>query len=190
MHDVLVFFFFFFFFYFFFSWKCFRKKKNTNVLWFQKCYSKALSEKYIIHRCYDIIHCFHREKDNTIFQIGNTILAKSNEKVPSSMQKLRRFRSCACAKYHPDFCSPLEHSIASNDSVWGERMPRSDCANMQADMGLRCPHMPEDTFLYDMTLLLRSLCTSPKNRSFYTTVILTCRRNKYKQDISSKPNLI
>ena len=25
-------------------------------------------------------------------------------------------------------------------------MPRSDCADAQADLGFCCPHMPEDTF--------------------------------------------
>ena len=30
----------------------------------------------------------------------------------------------------------------------GQWRPWSDCAIMQTDMGLRCPHMPEDTFLH------------------------------------------
>ena len=33
----------------------------------------------------------------------------------------------------------------SNNSVSWQRMPWSDCADAQAGLGLRCPHMPEDT---------------------------------------------
>ena len=35
--------------------------------------------------------------------------------------------------------------IVPNDSVSGQRRPWSDCADAQAVLGLRCPHMPEDT---------------------------------------------
>ena len=44
----------------------------------------------------------------------------------------------------PDICSPL------NTSVYGQRRPRSDCADAQSDLGLRCPHIPEDTFWHDV----------------------------------------
>ena len=37
-------------------------------------------------------------------------------------------------------------SVVSNDSVRVQRRPGSDCADAQADLGLRCPQMPEDTF--------------------------------------------
>ena len=62
-------------------------------------------------------------------------------------------RTCAkCALTqsldHPGICLPLKHSIVSNDSVCGQRMPWSDYADAQADLGLRCPHMPEETFLH------------------------------------------
>ena len=60
---------------------------------------------------------------------------------------MRSFRSSyACAKFHPDLCSPFVHSVVSNDSVIGHRRPCSDCVNALAYLGLRCPHMPEDTF--------------------------------------------
>ena len=42
--------------------------------------------------------------------------------------------------------SPLIHSMVSNNSVSGQWRPWSDCADAQADLGLRCPHMPEDVF--------------------------------------------
>ena len=61
--------------------------------------------------------------------------------------KLCRFRSSyACAKNYPYLCSPFMHSAVSNESVSGQWMFLSDCADAQADLGLHCPHMPEDTF--------------------------------------------
>ena len=44
---------------------------------------------------------------------------------------------------------PLKYSMLSNDSVCGQRRPISDCADAQSDLGLRCPHMPEDMFSHD-----------------------------------------
>ena len=73
--------------------------------------------------------------------------ALPSENVPSNMHKMRRFKSfCACLKYDPGHCSSFIHSVVSNDSVSGQRMPGSDCALAQSDPGLRCPHMPEDRF--------------------------------------------
>ena len=39
------------------------------------------------------------------------------------------------------FIYSLIHSAVSNDSVSGQRRPRSDCADAQSDLGLLCPHM-------------------------------------------------
>ena len=50
------------------------------------------------------------------------------------------------AKSHQSICSPFIHSVVSNDSVSGHWRPWSDCMNAQADLGPRCPHMPEETF--------------------------------------------
>ena len=67
--------------------------------------------------------------------------------VHSNMLKMCRFRSsCACAKYHPGLHSLIIHSVVSSDSVSGLWRPWTDCANAQADLGLRCPHVPEDKF--------------------------------------------
>ena len=52
--------------------------------------------------------------------------------------------SCTCAKSHPGICSPWKHSTLSNDSVCGHRRPFKECADTQADLGFRCPHMLED----------------------------------------------
>ena len=55
----------------------------------------------------------------------------------------RRFTSsCACARSHSGLCSPLILSIVPNNCVSGQQRPWSDCADAQADLGLRCPHMP------------------------------------------------
>ena len=54
--------------------------------------------------------------------------------------------SRACAKSHPGICSPAIHSVVSSESVGGQRIPRSDCADAQADLGLRSPHLLEDIF--------------------------------------------
>ena len=59
--------------------------------------------------------------------------------------------SCACVKLHPGLCSTFKHSVVPNDSVSGQWRPWSDCANVQSDLGLRCPHMPADTFSHDST---------------------------------------
>ena len=75
------------------------------------------------------------------------IWTASSEKVLSSMRKICGFTSpCACAKYHPGIRSPFIRSIVSNDSVRGQRRPWSDCADAQADLGLRCTHICKDTF--------------------------------------------
>ena len=42
------------------------------------------------------------------------------------------------------------HSIVSNDSGSEQRTSRSNCAEAQADLGLRCPHMPDDMFSHDV----------------------------------------
>ena len=82
-----------------------------------------------------------------VFNIN--IRVASSENVLSSMRKICVFTSsCIIAKYNPGLCSPLKHSIVPSNSVCGQRRPCSDCVDAQADLGLRCPHMPEDTFSY------------------------------------------
>ena len=70
------------------------------------------------------------------------------------MRKMHRIiSSCACAKYHPGLCYPFIHFVISKDSVNGQWRPWSDCADAQADLGLRCPHMPEYTFLHGAAIM-------------------------------------
>ena len=69
------------------------------------------------------------------------------KKVPSNTCKMSRSRSFgACAKYHPGLCSPVIHSVVWKTSVRGHGRPWSDCADAQADLDLRCPHIPDDMF--------------------------------------------
>ena len=78
------------------------------------------------------------------FLIARIKWASSNEKVPSNMRKMRRYRSFgARARYLASFYCPSTDSAVSNDSVSGHW---SFCANPQADLGPRCRHMPEDLF--------------------------------------------
>ena len=57
-------------------------------------------------------------------------------------------------KVSAGICSPLIHSVVSNDSGSGQWRPWSDCADAQADLGLRCPHMPEDMFSHGTVRLI------------------------------------
>ena len=78
-----------------------------------------------------------------------------SENVPSNTRKMRRLgSSCPCAKYHPGLCSPFMHSVVSNDSVSGQERPWSACADAQADLGLCCPHMPEEYFCMGRPILI------------------------------------
>ena len=79
------------------------------------------------------------------------ILAMSCEKVPSSVPKMCGFTSsCTCTKFHLDYCSSLKHSIVYNDSVCGQWRPWSDCTDVQADLGLHCPHKPDNMLLHEV----------------------------------------
>ena len=63
-----------------------------------------------------------------------------------------RFRSsCACARYHTALCSV--HKLWVSNCVSGQWRPWSGCAIEQADLGLRCPHMPETHFRITKTYL-------------------------------------
>ena len=76
----------------------------------------------------------------------------SGGNVPSNMHQMRIFRSSrACAKYHS---SPVIHFVVSNDYISEQWRPWSDCANAQADLGLRCSHMPEDMFSHDTVQMM------------------------------------
>ena len=45
--------------------------------------------------------------------------------------------SSACTNYPTGLCFPFIHSVLSNDSVSGQRRSWSDCAEAQADLGVR-----------------------------------------------------
>ena len=82
-----------------------------------------------------------------------------SENVPSNMRKMHRFwvhpthaqnviRASAFHWY-------MIHSMVFNDSASGQRRPWSDCADAQADLGLRCSHMPEDTLSHGAVHVLK-----------------------------------
>ena len=74
-------------------------------------------------------------------------LSHNVRKLTSDTSAQWRFRSsCACTKYHLDLWSPVIHSVVASGFVSRQWSPWSDCADAQADLGLRCTHMPEDTF--------------------------------------------
>ena len=84
----------------------------------------------------DAVH--HSAKWITAGGVGGDILAASSEKVPSSMRKMRRFRSsCACTKYYPGHCSTSIRYVESNDSVSAQwmryRMVRPQCFTVRWD---------------------------------------------------------
>ena len=45
-------------------------------------------------------------------------------------------------------CSPFIYSVVSIESVSRQWRPWSDCTGVQADLGLRCLHMPKNTFFF------------------------------------------
>ena len=70
--------------------------------------------------------------------------APSEKYLSSSMRKMCRFTSfCACARSRSCISSLLIHSLVFNVSVSRQCIPSSDCVDALADLGLRCPHMPE-----------------------------------------------
>ena len=96
-------------------------------------------------------------------------------------------RACAdCAHSHPPAHAQsllrafaLRWTIVSNDSICGQRRRWSDCADAQADLGLRCPHMPEDTAhmsaCFTLRIFVRNLFGSKSAfclslRTFYTII--------------------
>ena len=87
--------------------------------------------------------------------------ATTGEKVSSNMPKMYRFRlSCTYAKYHTGLFSPFIHSVVFNDSFRGQWRPWSDCMDLQADLGLHCPHIPKDTFSHDTAQIRISKTTT------------------------------
>ena len=75
--------------------------------------------------------------------MGRATWAASSETVPSNKRKMRRFRFCACANYLSGHTFLYLMVLVSIQ--W---RPGSDCADLMADLGIRCPHMPENTFSY------------------------------------------
>ena len=101
------------------------------------------------------------------------------------------------AHAYSDICSPLMHSIVSNDYISGQWRPWSDCADARSDLGLRCPHMLEDTFshgaahktLYrrrcNVLSTLRARGVNGQWRSDRSFVVQIWPKNQFKRCISN-----
>ena len=77
----------------------------------------------------------------------NISIRPCQAKTCPSMWKMRRFSSSyACAEYHLCIWSPFMQIVLSYDSVSGQWRLWLDCVESQANLGLRCSHMTEDTF--------------------------------------------
>ena len=74
------------------------------------------------------------------------IWTASSETVPSNMRKLRIQIILRMREDHPGLCFSFVHSVISINYVSGQGRPWSDFADAPADLGLRCPHLPKDTF--------------------------------------------
>ena len=94
------------------------------------------------------------------FSVIQNIWASSSESGPSNMRKMYIFRSFfACAMSHLGLCSPFVHSVISNE----------------ADLGLSCPHMPEDSFSHIAAhsfLNVVGTCVSSKMPRLATNLII------------------
>ena len=78
------------------------------------------------------------------------IVASSSEKVHLSLRKMCRFRSrCACVKHHPGL---RFINVRCNIQCFCQQTVKALirlCANAQADLDIRYPHMPEGTGPYE-----------------------------------------
>ena len=75
------------------------------------------------------------------------IWATQSENVPSSMRNMCGFTSsCACARSHPSLCSPLIHSIVSNESASDSEGPEQTGASAQSVLGRHCPRSQRHIF--------------------------------------------
>ena len=104
-----------------------------------------------------------RKKKNSAFLVtcGTSQIHKEN--IPYHLwngpcQAIRNLRtcakctnsnsSCACLKYHHDICSPLIHSIVSNDSVSRQQRTWSDCTSAQSAYARRRFHMARPKYAF------------------------------------------
>ena len=96
--------------------------------------------------------------DNCLTCLCLTVLIKALHTLSGLHKAKQSLQTCAKCEDsdHPaqsiiHTCAPLIPSIIFNDSVTGQWRSWSDCSDVQADLGLCCPHMPKDAFLHDMT---------------------------------------
>ena len=71
-------------------------------------------------------------------------------------------------KFHQGLYSLFIHSIVSSESVSGQWKPWLDCADAQADLGLRCPHMPKNTFYHGAANIVKPIKCSYRRHNLET----------------------
>ena len=134
-----------------------------------QCQTRVLSYSRI-HRN-GLAMCFIKQlswlSKELLISVALLLWVASSEIMSSNMRERAFISSCACAKSRADPCSPFLHSVVSNDSVSGQGKPWSDCADAQADMGLRCPHMPEDKFPHGAAHAARPMPRNVRKRQFW-----------------------
>ena len=80
--------------------------------------------------------------------------AESNKQAWFIIFQMRRFISlCIPAQSHQDICPVLLHFTASNDFVSGQRMPLSNCR----DLDLRHQHALNDSFCLTWPILCKPI---------------------------------
>ena len=97
---------------------------------------------YHIKLCGTEIEMFSLKGLVSVLDKGIHYMGVANKQVPSNMCIMHRYRlSCTWA--------PFIHSLVSNDLLEDIKGPNqtSDFMDVKADIGRRCSHMPEDTFL-------------------------------------------
>ena len=64
-------------------------------------------------------------------------------------QNVRKHTILHMRRFSSGHLLSIETFFSLQCSIFGQQRPWSDCADAQADLGLRCPHMPEYTFSHD-----------------------------------------
>ena len=130
---------------------------QSKTLWALGCPQRAW-QRLVSEQMCSMIRVYNVVARLKIYFVFETAFMRtaSSEKMLSNIPIMCRLTSsCSCAvlSAHPGICSPLNYFIVADDSVCGQRRPWFDWADAQADLGLCCPHMPEDTFCMARTVL-------------------------------------
>ena len=123
-------------------------KGSDDCAYAQACLSLLLIAPVIstLFTCADSFMAFRQRFTFSLLRADSSDKQMDYVKGKSAFENAYIQNICACAKYHSGLCSPFIHFVVANYSVSEQWRSWSDCAHAQADLGLRYPHMPEDTF--------------------------------------------